>query len=251
MSGKDLILHIIGMIGVDGALYRSMEFTGDGVASLTIDDRFTVCNMAIEAGAKNGVFPVDATAKAYLAGHCERPPVVYEADADAQYEKTYEIDLGSIRPTVSFPHLPDNTRTIDEVGKVKIDQVVIGSCTNGRISDLRVAASVLKGHQVGLRCPHPSLPRHAGNLSPSDGGGPVADIRGVWSCGEHAHVRTLSGRPHGHSGKRRAGGFHDESELCRPYGPCGERSVSGKSGCRGGFRSDRLYHQSETLEEMR
>ncbi len=148
VSGKDLILHIIGMVGVDGALYKSMEFTGPGVATLTIDDRFTICNMAIEAGAKNGIFPVDAVAKEYLAAHCKRVPVVYAADADAVYEEHFEIDLGSIRPTVSFPHLPDNTRTIDEVGEVKIDQVVIGSCTNGRISDLRVAASILKGRKV-------------------------------------------------------------------------------------------------------
>jgi len=151
VSGKDLILHIIGLIGVDGALYRSMEFTGPGVASLTIDDRFTVCNMAIEAGAKNGIFPVDEIALAYLADHCKRSPVVYSADADAQYDETYEIDLCTLRPTVSFPHLPDNTRTIDDVGEIKIDQVVIGSCTNGRISDLRVAAAILKGKKVARR----------------------------------------------------------------------------------------------------
>lgn len=151
VSGKDLILHIIGMIGVDGALYKSMEFTGEGVASLTIDDRFTVCNMAIEAGAKNGIFPVDEVALAYLADHCKRKPVVFQADADAEYDHTYEIDLSKLRPTVSFPHLPDNTRTIDEVGEVKIDQVVIGSCTNGRISDLRVAAKILDGKKVDPR----------------------------------------------------------------------------------------------------
>jgi len=151
VSGKDLILHIIGLIGVDGALYKSMEFTGDGVASLTIDDRFTVCNMAIEAGAKNGIFPVDEVALAYLTDHCKRKPVVFQADADAEYEQTYEIDLSKLRPTVSFPHLPDNTRTIDEVGEVKIDQVVIGSCTNGRISDLRVAAKILDGKKVDPR----------------------------------------------------------------------------------------------------
>lgn len=148
VSGKDLILHIIGMIGVDGALYKSMEFTGPGVSSLSIDDRFTVCNMAIEAGAKNGIFPVDDTALAYLAEHCKRTPIVQKADDDAMYDATYEIDLSTIRPTVSFPHLPDNTRTIDEVGEVKIDQVVIGSCTNGRISDLRVAAKILDGKKV-------------------------------------------------------------------------------------------------------
>ncbi|PKL22350.1 MAG: 3-isopropylmalate dehydratase large subunit [Spirochaetae bacterium HGW-Spirochaetae-4] len=151
VSGKDLILHIIGMIGVDGALYKSMEFTGVGVASLTIDDRFTVCNMAIEAGAKNGIFPVDEVALAYLADHCKRKPVVFQADADAEYDHTYEIDLSKLRPTVSFPHLPDNTRTIDEIGEVKIDQVVIGSCTNGRISDLRVAAKILDGKKVDPR----------------------------------------------------------------------------------------------------
>jgi 3-isopropylmalate/(R)-2-methylmalate dehydratase large subunit len=148
VSGKDLILHIIGMIGVDGALYRSMEFTGPGVESLSIDDRFTVCNMAIEAGAKNGIFPVDDIALSYLEEHCSRKPVIFAADEDAEYEQTYEIDLSKIRPTVSFPHLPDNTRTIDEVGEVKIDQVVIGSCTNGRISDLRVAAKILAGKKV-------------------------------------------------------------------------------------------------------
>ncbi len=148
VSGKDLILHIIGMIGVDGALYKSMEFTGDGVASLTIDDRFTMCNMAIEAGAKNGIFGVDEVALAYLADHCTRKPIIFEADSDAEYEETYTIDLSSLRPTVAFPHLPENTRTIDEVGEVKIDQVVIGSCTNGRISDLRVAAKILAGKKV-------------------------------------------------------------------------------------------------------
>lgn len=151
VSGKDLILHIIGMIGVDGALYKSMEFTGPGVASLGIDDRFTICNMAIEAGAKNGIFGVDEVALAYLAEHCERQPVVYAPDEDAEYDATYEIDLSQVRPTVSFPHLPDNTRTIDEVGEVKIDQVVIGSCTNGRISDLRIAAGILKGKKVDPR----------------------------------------------------------------------------------------------------
>ncbi len=154
VSGKDLILHIIGMIGVDGALYQSMEYTGPGVASLTIDDRFTISNMAIEAGAKNGIFPVDAITLAYLAEHCPRTPVIYEADADAVYDRVIDIDLSKVKSTVSFPHLPSNTRTIDEVGEVKIDQVVIGSCTNGHISDLREAAAILKGHKVApwARC---------------------------------------------------------------------------------------------------
>lgn len=154
VSGKDVILHIIGMIGVDGALYKSMEFMGEGLANLTIDDRFTMANMAIEAGAKNGIFMVDDIALEYVKEHSDRTYNIYEPDADAVYEEEYEIDLSKIRPTVSFPHLPDNTRTIDEVGDIAIDQVVIGSCTNGRISDLRVAAKILRGKKVkkGIRC---------------------------------------------------------------------------------------------------
>ncbi|MDI9454679.1 MAG: 3-isopropylmalate dehydratase large subunit [Spirochaetota bacterium] len=148
VSGKDVILHIIGLIGVDGALYQSMEYSGEGVKNLSIDDRFTIANMAIEAGAKNGIFPVDEVTLGYLAEHCPRTPRIFEADEDAEYEAVYEIDLSAIKSTVAFPHLPSNTRPIDEVGEVKIDQVVIGSCTNGRISDLRQAAAVLKGKKV-------------------------------------------------------------------------------------------------------
>ncbi|MDE6530706.1 MAG: 3-isopropylmalate dehydratase large subunit [Lachnospiraceae bacterium] len=154
VSGKDIILHIIGMIGVDGALYKSMEFTGDGIASLSMDDRFTIANMAIEAGAKNGIFPVDEKTKAYLEEHTKRSYKVYEADEDAEYDETYTIDLSQLKPTVAFPHLPENTKTIDQVGDIAIDQVVIGSCTNGRIDDMRIAAKVLKGRHVaqGIRC---------------------------------------------------------------------------------------------------
>ncbi|MBR2402510.1 MAG: 3-isopropylmalate dehydratase large subunit [Lachnospiraceae bacterium] len=148
VSGKDIILHIIGMIGVDGALYRSMEFVGDGIQYLSMDDRFTIANMAIEAGGKNGIFPVDDVAKQYMEEHSKRPYVVYEADEDAVYEEEYTIDLSTLKPTVAFPHLPENTRTIDEVDEVQIDQVVIGSCTNGRLEDLRIAASVMKGKKV-------------------------------------------------------------------------------------------------------
>ncbi|NLM68484.1 MAG: 3-isopropylmalate dehydratase large subunit [Firmicutes bacterium] len=148
VSGKDIILHIIGMIGVDGALYRSMEFVGDGIAHLSMDSRFTMANMAIEAGAKNGIFLVDDQTLAYVKEHSTKPYTVYEPDPDAEYEAEYTIDLSKIRPTVAFPHLPENTRTIDEVGSIKIDQVVIGSCTNGRIEDIRVAASILKGRKV-------------------------------------------------------------------------------------------------------
>ncbi len=148
VSGKDIILHIIGMIGVDGALYQSMEFSGDGLKHLTMDDRFTIANMAIEAGAKNGIFPVDEKTLEYVKAHSNREYEIFEPDVDAEYERTIEIDLSALRPTVSFPHLPDNTRTIDEVGSVKIDQVVIGSCTNGRFSDLLSASKIIKGRKI-------------------------------------------------------------------------------------------------------
>ena len=148
VSGKDVILHIIGKIGVDGALYRSMEFTGEGVKSLSIYDRLTMTNMAIEAGAKNGIFEVDDETIAYVKAHADHEGVIYQADADAVYDETIEIDLSAIRSTVAFPHLPENTKTIDEVGDVRIDQVVIGSCTNGHYKDLEEAASVLKGKKI-------------------------------------------------------------------------------------------------------
>lgn len=153
VSGKDVILHIIGMIGVDGALYRSMEFAGDGVASLSMDDRFSIANMAIEAGAKNGIFPVDDQTIAYMKEHSQKEYKIFETDEDAEYDEVIKIDLSTLKPTVAFPHLPENTKTVDEAGEVDIDQVVIGSCTNGRISDLREAASVLKGRKVadGIR----------------------------------------------------------------------------------------------------
>ena len=148
VSGKDVILHIIGKIGVDGALYKSMEFTGEGLSSLSIYDRLTMSNMAIEAGAKNGIFEVDEQTLKYLDEHCSRKPVVYKADPDADYDEIYEIDLSEIKSTVAFPHLPENTREIDEVGEIKIDQVVIGSCTNGFYKDIEEAAQILKGHKV-------------------------------------------------------------------------------------------------------
>ena len=153
-SGKDVILTIIGMIGVDGALYKSMEFTGPGVATLSMDDRLCICNMAIEAGAKNGIFPVDDVTVSYMEGRCERTPVKYEADADAVYEKTIEIDLGTIVPVVACPHLPENTKPAAELGGIKIDQVVIGSCTNGRMEDMEAAYNTLKGKRIadGVRC---------------------------------------------------------------------------------------------------
>ena len=154
VSGKDVILHLIGLIGVDGALYRSLEFVGEGVKALTMDDRFSIANMAIEAGAKNGIFPVDEQTMAYVKDRFKRPVRVFEADPDAVYEREVVIDLDELMPTVSLPHLPSNTKTVDEVKGLPIDQVVIGSCTNGRIGDLRAAAAILKGKKVakGVRC---------------------------------------------------------------------------------------------------
>lgn len=155
VSGKDVILHIIGKIGVDGALYKSMEFVGEGIKNLSMDDRFTIANMAIEAGGKNGIFPVDEVAIAYMNEHSKRPYKVYEADEDAVYDEEYTIDLSELEPTIAFPHLPENTKTISEIKEdVVVDQAVIGSCTNGRIDDLRTAAAILKGRKVkkGIRC---------------------------------------------------------------------------------------------------
>lgn len=155
VSGKDVILHIIGMIGVDGALYKSMEFVGEGIRYLTMDDRFTIANMAIEAGGKNGIFPVDGLTEDYMKRHSKRPYTIYEADANAEYDEEYTIDLSTLRPTVAFPHLPENTKTIDEIKEpVKVDQAVIGSCTNGRLDDLRIAAKILDGKKIakGVRC---------------------------------------------------------------------------------------------------
>ncbi len=153
-SGKDVILTIIGMIGVDGALYKSMEFTGEGVASLSMDDRLCICNMAIEAGAKNGIFPVDEKTKAYMAGRCQREPRIFQADPDAEYEKTITVDLSAMVPTVACPHLPENAKPASALGHIRIDQVVIGSCTNGRMEDMEAAYKVLKGHEIapGVRC---------------------------------------------------------------------------------------------------
>ncbi|MBR2674067.1 MAG: 3-isopropylmalate dehydratase large subunit [Mogibacterium sp.] len=154
VSGKDVILHLIGMIGVDGALYKSLEFTGEGVAELSMDDRFTIANMAIEAGGKNGIFPVDEITEEYVRGRFKREPKIYEADPDAEYEETVRINLSELKPTVAMPHLPSNTKTAEEVAGLPIQQVVIGSCTNGRMGDMRAAADILKGRKVAkdVRC---------------------------------------------------------------------------------------------------
>ena len=154
VSGKDVILHLIGMIGVDGALYKSLEFTGEGVSELSMDDRFTIANMAIEAGGKNGIFPVDEKTEEYIKDRFKREPKIYEADPDAEYESVVEINLSELKPTVAMPHLPSNTKTAEEVAGLPIQQVVIGSCTNGRMQDMRIAADILRGNKVaeGVRC---------------------------------------------------------------------------------------------------
>ncbi len=151
-SGKDVILHLIGLIGVDGARYQSIEFTGEGLSSLTMDDRFTIANMAIEAGAKNGIFEVDDQTKAYIQTHSKKEPQIFSADSDAEYTRVIEINLSEIEPTVAFPHLPENTKTFKDIPEIDIDQVIVGSCTNGRFDDLKVTAEILKGHKV-----HPNV----------------------------------------------------------------------------------------------
>ena len=206
VSGKDVILHIIGMIGVDGALYKSMEFTGDGIKNLSMDDRFTIANMAIEAGGKNGIFPVDDQTEAYMKEHSMRSYKVYEADEDAVYEAEYTIDLSKLEPTVAFPHLPENTKTMNEISQeIVIDQAVIGSCTNGRIEDLRTAAEILKGRKVkkGVRC----------IIIPA--------TQSVYLQAMEEGLRSLSWRIHGYSGSRRKMHFYYKPKFCRTYGSCG------------------------------
>ena len=208
-----MILHIIGMIGVDGALYKSMEFTGDGIKNLTMDDRFTIANMAIEAGGKNGIFPVDDAAIAYMKEHSKKTYTIYEADEDAVYDAEYTIDLSALRPTIAFPHLPENTRTIDEITEdIRIDQVVIGSCTNGRIDDMRIAAEVLKGRYRDSG--------HSGHLHAGHGGRASENLYRSRGSGEHTHLRSLPWRLYGDSCPGRAVRFHHQPQLCGTYGTC-------------------------------
>ncbi len=189
------------MIGVDGALYRSMEFAGDGVASLSMDDRFSIANMAIEAGAKNGIFPVDEQTIAYMKEHSTKEYKVFEADEDAEYDEVIKIDLSTLKPTVAFPHLPENTKTVDEAGDVTIDQVVIGSCTNGRISDLREAASVLKGRKVADGIRAIVIPATQSIYMQAIEEGLVQTFIEAGAVVSTTDMRTLSRRSHGLSGK--------------------------------------------------
>jgi len=215
VTGKDVVLHLIGMIGVDGALYKSLEFTGDGVAALSMDDRLCIANMAIEAGAKNGIFPVDDVTLAYVNGRFKREVRIFEADPDAEYESVVKIDLSELRPTVAFPHLPENTKTIDECnGQVKIDQVVIGSCTNGRMEDMRAAAEILKGRKVakGVRCIIIPATQQIWLDSMREG---LFDI--FIEAGAAVSTPTCGPCLGGHMG---AGGFHHKPQFRRAHGAC-------------------------------
>ncbi len=206
-----MILHIIGMIGVDGALYKSMEFVGEGIKNLSMDDRFTMANMAIEAGGKNGIFPVDDKTIAYMKEHSKTEYTVYEADEDAEYEEEYTIDLSELSPPLHSRICRRIRKTIDEITEpVEIDQVVIGSCTNGRIDDLRAAAEILKGRKVKKRT---SLHRDSGyseDLHAGYGRGTLEDLHRGGRCGQHTDLRTLSGRIYGNSGSRRALRIHHQ-----------------------------------------
>ena len=243
VSGKDVILHLIGEIGVDGALYESLEFTGDGVKSLSMDDRLCIANMAIEAGAKNGIFPVDEVTLAYGKGRFRREPVIYTADDDAAYVSEVTINLDELRPTVAFPHLPENTRTIDEVGEVKIDQVVIGSCTNGRMEDLRTAAEILKGRKVadGVRCIIiPATQKiyldavHEGLVDIFINAGAIFSMPTCGPC-LGGHMGVL--------GKGERAVFHHKPQFCGPHGACGERGLPREPGRCRRQRGDRFYHR--------
>ena len=204
VSGKDVILHIIGLIGVDGALYKSMEFVGEGIKYLSMDDRFTIANMAIEAGGKNGIFPVDDLTVAYMKEHSKRPYKVYEADEDAVYEQEYTIDLSTLKSTVAFPHLPENTRTIDEITEdVVIDQSVIGSCTNGRIEDLRCSRD-FKRTQSEKRCPLYRDPGNTADLSAGYERRTAGNLHRSRSSCQHTDLRTMPWRLHGYPGRGRA-----------------------------------------------
>ncbi len=223
------------MIGVDGARYKSMEFVGDGVANLTMDDRFTICNMAIEAGGKNGIFPVDDRTLTYIREHSSKPCQVYEADPDAVYNEEYTIDLSSLRPTVSFPHLPSNTKTIDEVGEIRIDQSVIGSCTNGRLSDLRAAAAIMKGRKVAdhVRCIVIPATQQIYLDALREG-----LIEGRSSCVD-TDLRTVPGGLYGDTGFKGALHIDNKPQLCRQDGSCGFGNLSGEPCGRGSKCIDR------------
>ena len=243
VAGKDVILHLIGEIGVSGALYKSLEFVGEGVRSLTMEDRLCICNMAIEAGAKNGIFPVDETCEAYLKARSQRPWKAYAADPDAEYERTVVIDLDALEPTVSYPHLPENTHPARDGKDIKIDQVVIGSCTNGRIEDMEAAYNILKGRKIANGVRGIIIPATMAVYRECIVRGYTTAFVDAGLHRLHPHLRPLPGRLHGHSGRGGAVRLHHQPQLCGPHGACGFRGLSGQPRHRRRQRADRLYHR--------
>ena len=229
VGGKDLILYTIGRIGVDGALYRAMEFTGEAIAKLPMEGRLTMANMAVEAGAKNGIFIPDEITEAYCRGRAERKYEFYTSDPDAVYHSIIDIDVTKIEPQVSFPHLPSNAKGISEVGDVRIDQSIIGSCTNGRIEDLRIAAEVLKGRHIASGYRLIIHPGDARGLPPGDAGGALRYLPRRGRGDQPADLRPLPGRLYGDPCQGGAGGRDDEPEFRRADGASGERGLSRRS----------------------
>ncbi len=242
IGGKDLILSVIGDIGVDGALYRAMEFAGPAIDQLSMDGRFTMANMAIEAGGKNGIFQVDEKTVDYIRGRSQRKPVVFASDDDADYLEVREYDVSNLEPQVAMPHLPSNVRPVSQVGVVELDQVVIGSCTNGREEDLRIAAELLMGRETrkGLRCI--IFPGTRDRTPACAGAGLVGDFSASRCDGQPSYLRTLPGRAYGYPGGRGAGPVHYQPEFRRTHGPCEKRGIPGRPGRRGSFRRGRQDH---------
>lgn len=226
-AAKDVILHIIGMIGVDGALYKSMEFSGEGLKNLSMEDRLCMANMAIEAGAKNGIFAVDDVTLDYIKDKVDREYKIYKADDDAEYEAEYTIDLSQIKPTVAFPHLPENARTFDDIPEVKIDQVVIGSCTNGRIEDLRCAAEILDGKKVAKNVRCIVIPATQKVYMQAMKEGLAGDIHKCRLCGFYTYLRSMSWRTYGYSCKGRKSRCNNKQKFRGTYGSPRIRGLSG------------------------
>ncbi len=241
VGAKDIILHIIGMIGVDGALYQAMEFTGDTIAALSMAGRMTICNMAIEAGGKSGIIAVDDVTRAYMEGRTERPWTEYFSDADAEYAKVYEIDAATIVPTVAFPHLPSNTRPVSEARDVQIDQVVIGSCTNGRIRGHGRGRCGDQGPQGAPERAAHRDPGHPAGVPRHDAQRPHRHLHGRRRRGLHAHVRAVPGRAHGHPGGGGARSGHHQPQLRRPHGRPEKRGLPHRTGRGGGERRARPH----------
>ena len=239
VGGKDLILYTIGKIGVDGARYKAMEFAGEAISSLSVEGRLTMANMAIEAGGKNGIFMPDQKTVEYLLERTDREYELLESDADAEYSEVYEFDASEIEPQVALPHLPENARPVSEVKGIQIDQVVIGSYTNGRIEDLREAAAILRNKKSGQGCPLHHNPRHSKCILAGSARGTCRGVRRGGRCGQYTDVRAVPGRTYGSLGCWRESGFNDQQELRRQDGPSKERGLSGRASSRSGISSCR------------